>query len=72
MKDLQENPNLGALRIEAEDSGGGFVLVEHGLGPRVLAAPLHLHTREDEYSYVIEGRAGRCWERRRSSLRRVI
>ena len=25
---------------------------------RVLAAPLHRHTREDEYSYVLEGRMG--------------
>jgi hypothetical protein len=26
--------------------------------PRALAAPLHRHTREDEYSYVLEGRVG--------------
>ena len=26
--------------------------------PRALAAPLHRHTREDEYSYVLEGRMG--------------
>ncbi len=44
--------------IEAKDSGGGFALVEHVLGPRMLAAPLHRHTREDEYSYVLEGRVG--------------
>jgi uncharacterized cupin superfamily protein len=25
---------------------------------RALAAPLHRHTREDEYSYVLEGRMG--------------
>jgi gentisate 1,2-dioxygenase len=28
------------------------------MSPRALAAPLHRHTREDEYSYVIEGRIG--------------
>lgn len=44
--------------IEADDSGGGFALVEHRLASRALAAPLHLHTREDEYSYVLEGRVG--------------
>ncbi len=44
--------------VEAKDSGGGFALVEHGLGPRMLAAPLHRHTREDEYNYVLEGRVG--------------
>ncbi len=26
--------------------------------PRRLAAPLHRHTREDEYSFVLEGRLG--------------
>jgi mannose-6-phosphate isomerase-like protein (cupin superfamily) len=44
--------------IDAEDSGGGFSLVEHTLAPHVLAAPLHRHTREDEYSFVLEGRLG--------------
>lgn len=44
--------------IGGEDSGGGFALVEHRLAPRALAAPLHFHTREDEYSYVLEGRVG--------------
>ena len=36
----------------------GFSLVEHPMGPRALAAPLHRHNREDEYSYVLEGRMG--------------
>jgi mannose-6-phosphate isomerase-like protein (cupin superfamily) len=36
----------------------GFSLVEHPMSPRALAAPLHLHTREDEYSYVLEGKMG--------------
>ena len=40
------------------DSGGGFALVEHLMAPRALAAPLHIHTREDEYSYVLAGRVG--------------
>lgn len=44
--------------VSGEDSGGGFALVEHLLPPRTLAAPLHRHTREDEYSYVLEGRVG--------------
>ena len=35
-----------------------FSLVEHPMSPRALAAPLHKHTREDEYSYVLEGRMG--------------
>jgi mannose-6-phosphate isomerase-like protein (cupin superfamily) len=44
--------------IDTADSGGGFALVEHALPPKVLAAPVHLHTREDEYSFVLEGRLG--------------
>jgi len=41
-----------------EESGGGFSLVEHPIPPRTLAAPIHRHSREDEYSYVLEGRLG--------------
>ena len=44
--------------IDAAETGGGFSLVEHPMGPRALCAPLHRHTREDEYSYVLEGRVG--------------
>jgi len=44
--------------IWGAESGGGFSLVEHPIPPRTLVAPLHLHQREDEYSYVLEGRMG--------------
>jgi mannose-6-phosphate isomerase-like protein (cupin superfamily) len=44
--------------IDGEEAGGDFSLVEHPMSPRALAAPLHRHTREDEYSYVLEGRMG--------------
>lgn len=44
--------------IDGEDSGGGFALVEHPIPARALAAPLHRHSREDEYSFVLEGRLG--------------
>jgi len=44
--------------IDGSESGGGFSLVEHPMSARALAAPLHRHTREDEYSYVLEGRVG--------------
>jgi mannose-6-phosphate isomerase-like protein (cupin superfamily) len=44
--------------IDGHESGGGFALVEHPMGPRALAAPMHRHSREDEYSYVLEGRVG--------------
>ena len=41
-----------------EETGGGFSLVEHPIAPNTLAAPVHIHEREDEYSYVLEGRMG--------------
>jgi mannose-6-phosphate isomerase-like protein (cupin superfamily) len=44
--------------IDGEHAGGDFSLVEHPLSPHALAAPLHRHTREDEYSFVLEGRMG--------------
>ncbi len=44
--------------IDGEEAGGDFSLVEHPMPPRALAAPLHRHNREDEYSFVIEGRMG--------------
>jgi quercetin dioxygenase-like cupin family protein len=54
--------DLGGLGIrfmvEGEETGGQFALVEHPLEPRALGAPMHRHTNEDEYSYVIEGRMG--------------
>src|SRR5437763_6596284 len=44
--------------IDDADAAERFSLVEHPMSPRALAAPLHRHTREDEYSYVLEGRMG--------------
>src|SRR5215218_7943862 len=44
--------------IDGAEAGERFSLVEHPMPPRALAAPLHRHSREDEYSYVVEGRVG--------------
>jgi quercetin dioxygenase-like cupin family protein len=44
--------------IGGPESGERFAVVEHPMSPRALAAPLHRHTREDEYSYVLQGRVG--------------
>src|SRR5579862_4265130 len=44
--------------IDGEITAGGFSLVEHPMSGHALAAPLHRHLREDEYSYVLEGRMG--------------
>ena len=51
--------SIGARMMAwTEETGGGFSLVEHPMPPRRLAAPIHKHSREDEYSYVLEGRMG--------------
>ncbi len=39
-------------------SDGAVSIVEHPMSAKALAAPLHRHHREDEYSYVLEGRMG--------------
>ena len=44
--------------IDGDEAHGRFSLVEHPMSARALAAPLHRHAREDEYSYVLEGRMG--------------
>lgn len=44
--------------LDAGRTGGGFSLVEHPIGPRKLGSPVHTHSREDEWSYILEGRVG--------------
>jgi quercetin dioxygenase-like cupin family protein len=44
--------------IDGEEASDRFSLVEHPMPPRALAAPMHEHSREDEYSYVLEGSIG--------------
>jgi mannose-6-phosphate isomerase-like protein (cupin superfamily) len=44
--------------VDGDETDRGFSLVEHPMSARALAAPLHRHNREDEYSYVLEGRMG--------------
>lgn len=44
--------------IGGGETDGRFALVEHLLAPRALAAPLHRHHHEDEYSFVLEGAVG--------------
>jgi hypothetical protein len=54
--------------IWGAETGETFSLVEHPIPPHTLVAPLHGHLREDEYSYVLEGRMGAA--RRRRGVRR--
>src|SRR5215203_3749952 len=44
--------------IGGEETQDNFALVEHPIGPRALAAPMHTHRYEDEYTYVLEGEIG--------------
>jgi mannose-6-phosphate isomerase-like protein (cupin superfamily) len=44
--------------IDGPEAGQRFSLIEHPMSARALAAPLHRHAREDEYSFVLEGRMG--------------
>ena len=42
--------------VDGEATAGRVSLVEHRLAPRSLAAPMHLHENEDEFSFVLSGR----------------
>jgi mannose-6-phosphate isomerase-like protein (cupin superfamily) len=57
-----ESVDFGGLgvhwKIDGPSSGGRFAIVHHPIAPKALAAPLHYHHREDEYSYVIRGSLG--------------
>ena len=44
-------------KVSGEQTGGAFSIVEHPIEPGRLVPP-HLHTREDELSYVLEGEIG--------------
>jgi quercetin dioxygenase-like cupin family protein len=44
--------------IDGKQTGETIALVEHPMKPRVLAAPMHTHQHEDEYTYVLEGEVG--------------
>jgi len=44
--------------IDGDEAAQRFSLVEHPMSPGALAAPLHRHNREDEYTFVLEGSVG--------------
>jgi quercetin dioxygenase-like cupin family protein len=49
---------IGAqYKIFGEHTGGSFAVVEQPVEPRAFAPP-HVHTRADEFSYVLEGELG--------------
>lgn len=52
---------LGGLGVDfklaGEQTAGLFSIVEHPIDPGIMMRP-HTHTREDEFSYVLEGEVG--------------
>jgi quercetin dioxygenase-like cupin family protein len=57
-RQLIAGPFAAALLAGAADTGGAAAFVVHPLAPRALGSPVHTHSREDEWSYVLEGRFG--------------
>jgi quercetin dioxygenase-like cupin family protein len=45
---------LATVKSSAATTGGAVAVIEH-LAPRGTGSPLHVHSREDEWFYVIEG-----------------
>lgn len=45
------------FKVGGAETGGVVAVVEHPMEPRRLVPP-HTHSREDELSYIIEGRIG--------------
>jgi quercetin dioxygenase-like cupin family protein len=57
--DRADFPRLGnRYLLRGGETGRHFALLEHTIPPRALAAPMHTHEREDEFSLVLEGRVG--------------
>ena len=54
---LLEGP-LGALLLAGQGDTHGPAFVVDDLAPRALGSPVHTHTREDEWSFVLTGRVG--------------
>ncbi len=67
MSDTILSPNDGQLvwlgglgihfKLNGTNTQGAFSVVEHPLEPGAFALP-HTHSREDEFSYVLEGTVG--------------
>lgn len=52
------SPALGVVfKLAGADTGGALSIVEHPFAVGAVASP-HIHTREDEYSIVLEGEIG--------------
>lgn len=52
---LVDGPFSAVLLMASSASGGKLSLVEHPFAPRALGSPMHTHSHEDEFSYVLAG-----------------
>lgn len=43
------------IKLRSEQTGGAFALLEGIMPPRTQGPSLHMHTREDETTYILEG-----------------
>ncbi|MFH5209129.1 cupin domain-containing protein [Antrihabitans sp. NCIMB 15449] len=48
--------------IDSHQTEGRLAVVEHLLAPRSIAAPVHRHHLEDEFTFVIEGKLGAIFD----------
>ena len=53
--------SLALVKSDAQSTGGRVAVIEH-VSPPGNGSPLHRHTREDEWFYVIEGSSRSPWE----------
>jgi quercetin dioxygenase-like cupin family protein len=60
--DRRPVPSLGHVAnrfmIDGADAGGRVAVLQHHFEPKALAAPMHRHHDEDEYTFVLSGRIG--------------
>lgn len=53
---LSLGPISARILVRSQTVGGAFGLIESPIDPGILAAPLHVHSKEDGWWYVLEGR----------------
>ena len=62
LETLEPEQGLGGVTdrflIDGAETEERFALVQHLFAPRALAAPMHRHHNEDEYTFVLAGRIG--------------
>lgn len=52
---LSLGPITARILIPAGETGGAFGLIESPIEAGILASPMHVHTKEDGWWYVLEG-----------------